>query len=218
MTLPLPSPWADSQAAVQRNLDALAGVFPVDGQSPSLFRPRRTVTSLPPASQAFDGMEVYYVADSTNGVTWHLKYKASEATYKWHFVGGPPLSDYVDATDALVNPTNNNVYGVGPTAGPSVTAPLAGDYMVHIDAGLIMNGSVGAVIAMSYDIGGTGAVDADAISLTVPAAANTAVSSARDKKQAGIAASTAFTAKYKYITSIGSVRRRTLSLLPIRVI
>jgi hypothetical protein len=36
-----------------------------------------------------DGDEVYYAADATNGVIWHLRYRAaSSSSYKWEFVGG----------------------------------------------------------------------------------------------------------------------------------
>lgn len=41
------------------------------------------------------GDEVYYQADSTNSIIWHLRYRASadggNASYPWEFVGGPPL-------------------------------------------------------------------------------------------------------------------------------
>src|SRR4051812_22380129 len=48
------------------------------------------VTSLPVSP--VDGQEVYYVADATNGVLWHLRYNAASASaYKWEFVGGSPL-------------------------------------------------------------------------------------------------------------------------------
>lgn len=54
----------------------------------SLPGPER-VTSLP--AYPFDGQEVYYVADATNGIIWHLRYNASGGTYKWEFVGGNHL-------------------------------------------------------------------------------------------------------------------------------
>lgn len=129
MTFPLPNPVQPDQPETERNFAALAQVFPVDGQSPSLFRPPRTVTSLPSSSQVFDGMEIYYVADSTNGVVWHLKYRAgSGSSYKWEFVGGSPLT-----SDGLaqVGPYNYGAttYGYFDSA-VAVTVPLEGDYRV----------------------------------------------------------------------------------------
>jgi len=47
------------------------------------------VTALPPAA---DGMEVFYQADSSNGVIWHLRARSvangGSATYPFEFVGG----------------------------------------------------------------------------------------------------------------------------------
>jgi hypothetical protein len=50
-----------------------------------------TVTALPLGIA--DGQECYYLASDTNGVVWHLKYRSGSASsYKWEYVGGPPLS------------------------------------------------------------------------------------------------------------------------------
>src|SRR3954451_5923766 len=46
------------------------------------------VTSLP--ATPVDGQECNYLADATNGVMWHLVYRAADA--KWYYTGGPPLA------------------------------------------------------------------------------------------------------------------------------
>lgn len=49
------------------------------------------VTSLPGAP--YDGQEVYLVANAATRVLWHLRYNSAlVSTYKWEFVGGPPLN------------------------------------------------------------------------------------------------------------------------------
>jgi hypothetical protein len=89
------------------------------------FAPEAVVSSLP-TSGLVNGQEVYYLADSTNGIVWHLKYRlASSSAYKWEFVGGSALRAYVDAIQAL--PT---AWGTPATSGPDVTVPLAGDYEI----------------------------------------------------------------------------------------
>lgn len=56
--------------------------------------------------------EVYLEVDSANGVQWHLAYESGEATYKWRFLGGPPL------------------FATGTSATTGVIAPRGGDYNV----------------------------------------------------------------------------------------
>ena len=118
------------------------------------------VTSLP--TTPYDGQEVIYQADATNGINWHLRYRAGSASaYKWEFLGGPPLLAYVAALDTSTG--INGAYGALTNAGPSIALPRAGDYIVEI--GCSFGSDVTGTFAyMSYDIGATGAVDADSIS------------------------------------------------------
>lgn len=79
------------------------------------------------------GDEVYYPADSTNSVIWHLRYRASadggNSTYPWEFVGGPPLyssgsdrsgevpssaryADYLGSPFTLTLPALSGVYTI----------------------------------------------------------------------------------------------------------
>jgi len=101
------------------------------------------VTTLPPAA---DGMEVYYRADSTNGVIWHLRARSvangGSATYPWEFVGGGAL-----ATDSLSQIAATAAYSVANAwvsigAAVSVTAPLAGEYRCDATA-TVYNRSTG---------------------------------------------------------------------------
>jgi hypothetical protein len=84
-----------------------------------------------PTSPA-DGQEYNYVADATNGIVWRLRYNASSAsTHKWELLGGSPLSQNIITTE-LVNQVN---WTNPATLGPTLTPPLAGDYMVKVSVG-----------------------------------------------------------------------------------
>ena len=81
------------------------------------------VTSLP--SSPVDGQEVYYAADATNGVIWHLRYRSgSSSSYKWEYVGGGQIGFW--ATDASPPSITSTSYAA--IGSNSVTLPLAGDY------------------------------------------------------------------------------------------
>jgi hypothetical protein len=88
-------------------------------------------TSLP-ASPA-DGQEVYYLADATNGVIWHLRYRAgSSSAYKWEFLGGSPLESYSAANAQTVGA--GSLWSAQLSDGTGiiqVALPLAGDYLAE---------------------------------------------------------------------------------------
>ena len=86
------------------------------------------VTALP--TSPVDGQEVYYQADGTNGVIWHLRYRAaSSSANKWEFVGGSALG---------VTNTNLGALAIGTTpielTGQRVVLPLAGTYVLSANA------------------------------------------------------------------------------------
>ena len=98
--------------------------------TPGLNAPPSLVTSLP--ASPTDGQEIYYLVDSTNGVIWHLRYRAaSSSTHKWEYLGGPPL---VGATGVGVSYTTGSPgYTWGPAmAAPQLTVPLPGDYQIEM--------------------------------------------------------------------------------------
>lgn len=86
------------------------------------------VTSLP--ASPVDGQEVYFLADATNGVTWHLRYRAgSTSGYKWEYLGGSPLTAAVDTSEQ--HPGANGTWQNLATNGPSIVLPLSGDYFTE---------------------------------------------------------------------------------------
>lgn len=158
-----------------------------------------------------DGQEYTYVADATNGVLWKFRWYATGNF--WAFVGGPPLYSEVTAAES----TTSTTYAALTTPGPSIVLPFAGDYDVEIGAqlGNDTNGDTGI---MSYDIGGTGAVDADFIRVVEPGGANSGRANvARRRRKTGLAAVT-LTAKYKTDTAVTSclTQNRWMAVWPVK--
>jgi len=143
LTLPYPIP--DDTVDVPRDIQALA--TKLDGIS-SLRPP--LVSSLP--GTPVDGQEIYYLADPTNGVIWHLRYRAASASpYKWEFVGGSELRAWVGTGDTTTSPTLGNLVS---TPGPTIFNPLVGDYLVRAGcqcgpASAIQNASIGLTSTLS---------------------------------------------------------------------
>lgn len=159
-----------------------------------------------------DGQVVAYLADATNGIVWMLKYRASSASaYKWEFLGGSDLFAEVPTAESTASIT----YAAMATAGPAITLPLAGDYDVAHGAN-IWNNTVVRWMSMSYDIGGTGAVDADAVWNQQQANAPTFDNASRKQRKTGLTAVT-LTAKYKVDGGTGLARDRWISARPVRV-
>jgi hypothetical protein len=105
------------------------------------------VTALP--GSPVDGQEIYYLADATNGIVWHLRYRAFQANgttpnpsaYKWEFLGGAPLRANVDTDQTF---TAAATYVDAATVGPQITLPLAGDYTYHFNLNLYVSGQTAA--------------------------------------------------------------------------
>ncbi len=147
-----------------------------------------------PAAPLNDDVYVY-VADGANGVYWRFKYRA--ATGRWVFVGGSSLFAEVAAAEGL--PADSDAtYRALATPGPSIALPFAGDYGVEIGARITCATQAStvapSVTRMSYDIGGTGAIDADGIDYQIGAAAGTL---GRPRRKNGLGAVT-LTAKYSH--------------------
>jgi hypothetical protein len=78
-------------------------------------------------------MEVYYRADNTNGVIWHLRARSvangGSATYPWEFVGGGALTKFV----ASGGSTTISGWTSAATTNCDVVLPaVAGDF--HVSA------------------------------------------------------------------------------------
>jgi hypothetical protein len=178
------------------------------------------VTVLP--GSPVDGQEVYYLADSTNGVIWHLRYRsASASAYKWEFVGGGTLSAEVLASVTI--PAAQTTYGdISGSTGPSLAVPLAGDYLVAVES--YVAGAIGQQAMVSYAVGATAANDSDGAELTIggstPAGTDIRANVRRSRLKTITAAATTLTAKYRTSNAAfgaPTVAERVLTVIPIRV-
>jgi hypothetical protein len=177
------------------------------------------VTSLP--SAPIDGQEIRYIADATNGVIWNLRYRAaSSSSYKWEFIGGPPLSSQVGT---------NAQYGAGVTtssltaadlSGPYVTVPLAGDYQLQGSAFCLnsVGGNLGGCFFWIASDGATGWSFTD-FATTTAATNNVGASISGTRLRTGLSASTQISLRYATSSGTNSAQfwNRYLSATPVRV-
>lgn len=160
-----------------------------------------------------DGQFFIYNANITDGVKWMFQYRsASASTYKWEFIGGPPL---VGEVDALESTTSISLVDLT-TVGPSVTVPLAGDYFVSYGANLDNNSASGYSM-MSFAVGAT-AASFDDIVENEAGAASKLYSLSRQRKKTVATASSALVCKYAVaVATTGRFRWRFINATPIRV-
>lgn len=154
----------------------------------------------------------FILVDSTSAPTysWLLRYVSAKSSNKWIFIGGTPIQDEVATAEAT---SSTGSYIALATAGPSIAVPVAGDYIVTLGCTHVTATSQTTAF-MSYDIGGTGAVDADGVQGSVGSGQEVSIS--RVKKKAGLTAVT-LTAKYKSVGANGTYQERFINLLPIAI-
>jgi hypothetical protein len=169
-----------------------------------------TVAQFTALSAPEDGDEVYLEVDGTNGVLWHLRYVAAEATYKWRFLGGPPLVSEITSDET----TTSTSYAALSTAGPAIALPRAGDYDVTTRVGL-RHSTDGATVDMSYDIGSTGAVSADGMDIE-NSKAGLRLHLVRSRRKTALTTET-LTAKYKTSGATATFKDRLMSVTPVRI-
>lgn len=168
-------------------------------------------TSLP--GSPFDQQQ-HVLVDNATAPTWSwlLQYVAAKSSNKWVFLGGSAA--YAEV--ATLESTTSATYVALTTAGPSVAIPVAGNYTVTVEATVNTVTSSG-VCYMSYDIGGTGAVDADALYYDSGSASANGCSVGRSKAKTGLTAVT-LTAKYHADgTNSSSFEKRRMSVVPIAI-
>jgi hypothetical protein len=164
------------------------------------------ISATPPGSPV-DGM--IWRLSMGSGVFWFFQYDSAQATYKWVFMGGPPMLSEVVTTET----TTTTTYVALATAGPSVALTRAGIYDVEISANLFQ--TTGGTGRMSYDIGGTGAVDADSIS---EASTATGIYGIHVRRKTIASASTTLTAKYKTSANTLNAGDRIMRVAPVQII
>jgi hypothetical protein len=118
------------------------------------------VTALP--SSPTDGQTIDYLADATNGIVWRFKYRvASTSPYKWEFIGGAWIMQFVGQQSYRGASTSyGSINTVSPDAASpmTITLPLAGDYDFEIGAQMSMD-QANAQGFISYTVGAAAAND-----------------------------------------------------------
>jgi hypothetical protein len=168
------------------------------------------VSALP--SSPIDGQEVYFAADAANGVIWHLRYRAASASaYKWEFLGGAPLVHRIDTDEQLAAGTA--AYVDAPTVGPTLTTPLAGDYIY--DAGFgCYTGSTTTTVSVTGSVHVAGTPHGPAQAVTTDRSATT---SCANRANAVAAAAVIKLMYLRNVTYTQNFRYRYLKLHPVRV-
>lgn len=152
----------------------------------------------------FTILQTAAMAALTPPVQWLMRYTAGVG---WFPQSATPLFQEIKPYTSLTAPdegTSSATYAALATAGPAVAIPAAGWYDVEIGYGAYHN-TAGIALAMSYDIGGTGAVDADCC-MTQYALANNDVMRGVRVARKQFAAAVTLTAKYR--TASGSATFR----------
>lgn len=167
------------------------------------------VTSLPGLPS--DGDEIYFAADAANGVIWHLRYRAAASgSYKWEFLGGPPIVRTVLTSETRSTTT----FGDLTTVGPTVTAPLAGDYEISI--GLTGTHPINGGVALASVYAGAPATDDDSCAFS-GGSATMYHSPSKTVLKTGLSASAAIKLQYRSDGATATFFRRWISVLPVRV-
>jgi hypothetical protein len=177
------------------------------------------VTSLPVSP--VDGQECCLLADATAGVVWDMVYRS--ASGKWHFKGGPPLYAEIANGGEGIGGLASGVYGSPATVGPSLSFPVAGDYVVAYGFFAYFSNMSNAnpVARMAPRVGNAGPDDQDSVvaapGFTVPAGQQHMHSNARSRKMT-VAVATSIVMRYLW-TGQGAplVDNRWVSVLPVRL-
>lgn len=166
------------------------------------------LTGLEGTAGGVAGDEVYLIVDGPNGILWHLVYESTETTYKWRFLGGPWLVNYVGAMEPTASTSTAGVDLA--TVGPSITPARSGEYQYQF--GCIAQNSVAGNLShmLVPNLGGQEVIAGQTIYSSV---------STGPRPQIAIAAATVVAAKY-FGTAAGTATfgYRFLALRPVRLI
>lgn len=172
------------------------------------------VSTLP--SAPYDGQEVHYIADATNGVIWHLRYRSGSAnSSKWEFDGGSPLHTENFGGGSIV-PANGFTTGLSANTLSGVTLPLAGDYDADIMYGYMGSDTAGGYAEMGVTWSGASPSAADCASAYIPAA-GVGYPGHMTRRVTGLAAGSQILPVYHVSLGTGTFARGVLRVRPVRV-
>ena len=196
----------------------------ISGSGPYTLTLNRPTTAASASTYAIgnqEGDEIYFPADSANGVIWRFRFRSSSSSYKWEFVGGSPL--VVTAADVTQTQPSTPSYSNGGTA-LAWTTTIAGDY--DITMGVLQNavtnsGFTGSNTANTGIVlsGATSSsvIDAETIYSAVSGAASTMYQT-RTLRKTALPISTTVTMQHLWAGGAsGTFKNRSLRFTPVRV-
>jgi hypothetical protein len=161
----------------------------LEAQTPQVVTALPTGTGIP-----FDGQEVFFLADATDGILWHARYRAaSPFASKWDVLEAMPWVKYVATQQSL--PPTDALYHDLTTVGPQLTIPVVGDY--RIDHGAVMLSGAADSAWASVKFSATEASDADAARAVQVSTAPGLPFSAPERTVKTIAAGTVVKQRYR---------------------
>lgn len=168
-------------------------------------------TALP--SSPSDGQEIYYAADATNSIIWHLRYRSAARSGggAWEYVGGPRLESENTGSQ---NASRTGGVWFSMTSDPAVVLPSRGRYIVTIRGAQFTTNGGGGRHVFSYQIGATEATEADGARADT---ANATMSATAYKEQAKtFTSASTLTMRYLvYDTGTYWTSDRLLAVLPV---
>lgn len=200
-------PFAD------RALPALTGAVSNAFDTGIFLASAPLVTTLP--TTPVDGQECNLLVDATNGIVWHLVYRAAEAgPYKWYFTGGEPL--FGEDASSMTPGAGNNLTT---NTTPAVTVPNAGDYLVEHGAQVgNLGGAADATVCylrrMSDNLDYVAQLQFNS---PAGASASYAASVARGRRINGVTAGSTFVQRCTNVNGVASVQMRWLLARPYRI-
>lgn len=212
------TPYVQGDVVLYNGVEYLA-VNPSTGQTPPAPAAPPAVLAIPlvtslPVSP-FDGQEVILTDSLTAGTYfWRLRYTAGITdAYKWVFIGGALGFSEVPTAEA---PGSSGAYVALATAGPLFALPRPGIYDVAI--GAYQSPTNNATLPhMSYDIGATGAVDADALRPDVAGTGSISGPQGSKERRKTFVSAVTLTAKYKQAAAATTFKDRWMRITPVRI-
>jgi hypothetical protein len=169
------------------------------------------MTALPGSPR--DGQVIRYLADATNGIEWMLAYRsASASAYKWEFIGGAALFAQVQTAESSAATS----YADLTTVGPTVTPPLAGDYVLAYEAAAYSSG-IDRALYLNVAVGAAAPLGADYQVISTENIASRTTYIRRELLKLGLAAATAVKLQYQTNADTATFFNRAIKLTPRRV-
>lgn len=155
----------------------------------------RVISTALPGSPV-TGQEILFQDASVLGPAnrvWPLRYDGT----KWVPIGA--IEIYAEGNVGTTVPLNSTAY-TGISGSPSITVPVAGDYLVEVGARINTGSAQTALV--SYTVGGTAASDNDAARVGTNLAGSLDVTTSRKRLKTGIAASATLTVSCRGLAAV----------------